>query len=330
MNVLVTGGAGYIGSITCKELKRRGYSVFVYDNLSNSQADYAQWGELIVGDVNDQELLTQTLQKHAIEGVFHFAGAIEVGESKTNPMKYFLNNIVGTYNLLAAIRRAGVKHAVFSSTCATYGNAIRVPLDENGPQQPVSVYGETKLMCEKMFRELTNTSDLCAVMLRYFNASGADPDGESGERHNPETHLLPLVIRAALDPAFELKVFGDDYPTPDGTCIRDYTHVTDLAEAHVLAFEWSRRTKAKFDAFNLGSGEGSSVREVIRCVEKHLDHPVKHRVHPRREGDPPILVADISKARRTLGWSPRLSTLDKVVSSACQWHQSERFGGFRS
>lgn len=308
--------------MTCKELVKKGHDVTVYDNLSNSRADFAKWGRLTVGDINDQELLLETLQKNKIEAVFHFAGSIEVGESKLKPMKYFRNNVLGAFNLLEAIDRAEIKHVVFSSTCAIYGNSPKIPLDETGPQNPVSVYGETKLMGEKIFRELTNTSDLCAVMLRYFNAAGADLDGESGERHNPETHLIPLVIRAIHDKDFELKVFGNDYPTADGTCIRDYTHVTDLADAHVRALEWSVKTKTKFDAFNLGSGKGSSVLEVIQNVERFTGSKAKYAIHGRREGDPAVLVADITKARRELNWNPKHSAIDDVVRTACQWHRS--------
>lgn len=320
MNVLVTGGAGYIGSMTCKELVRLGHNVFVYDNLSNSRADFAKWGKLTVGDVCDYDVLLKTLVDNRVEALYHFAGAIEVGESKTNPMKYYRNNVVGAYTVLEASRAAGIKHAVFSSTCATYGNSDKIPLDESPAQNPISVYGETKLIGEKMFRELTNTSDLCAVMLRYFNASGADPEGESGERHNPETHLIPLVIRSVDDASFTLKVFGDDYPTADGTCIRDYTHVSDLAVAHVKAMEWSIRTKTKFDAFNLGSGQGSSVLEVLGAVEKACGAKPKYRIEGRREGDPAVLVADISKARKVLGWNPRYG-IEDIVKTACRWHR---------
>jgi UDP-glucose 4-epimerase len=302
------------------------HQVFVYDNISYSQASFAKWGELIVGVVNDQALLLETFKKNKIEGVFHFAGSIEVGESKLKPLKYFRNNVLGAFHLLEAIQAAGIRHVVFSSTCAIYGNSPQIPLDETGPQNPVSVYGETKLMGEKMFHALTGASELCAVMLRYFNASGADPDLESGERHNPESHLIPLVIQSVYDRNFELKVFGDDYPTPDGTCIRDYTHVTDLAVAHVKALEWSVKTGTKFDAFNLGSGKGSSVLEVIRNVEKFTGGKAKYSVQGRREGDPAVLVADITKARRELDWNPRISQIDDVVRTACQWHKS--LGGY--
>lgn len=320
--ILVTGGAGYIGSMTCKELVRRGHEIVVYDNFSNSKASYVKWGHLVEGDVNDPERLLETMREHEIQAVFHFAGAIEVGESKIKPMKYFYNNVVGTYNLIDCMKDAGINHVVFSSTCATYGNSLKIPLDETGPQSPVSNYGESKLFGEKMFRAATETTDLCAVMLRYFNAAGADPELESGERHDPETHLIPLVIRATKDPNFELAVFGNDYPTKDGTCIRDYTHVTDLAVAHANAMEWSMRTRTKFDAFNLGSGVGSSVLEIIGHVEKFTGRKVKYSVKGRREGDPAILVADISKARKTLDWTPKFG-IDAVVRTACAWHESQ-------
>jgi UDP-glucose-4-epimerase GalE len=319
--ILVTGGAGYIGSLTCKELNRRGFEVVVYDNLSNSKASHVKWGRLIEGDVCDHERLLSTVKDVKPAGVFHFAGAIEVGESKIKPMKYYKNNVLGTYNLIDCMNQAGVNHVVFSSTCATYGNVTTTPLNEDLPQNPISNYGDTKLVGEKMFRAATETTDLCAVMLRYFNAAGADPEAESGECHNPETHLIPLVIRATKDPSFELAVFGDDYPTPDGTCIRDYTHVTDLAVAHANAMEWSMRTKTKFDAFNLGSGKGSSVLEIIKHVETFTGRKVKYSVKGRREGDPAILVADIAKARRVLDWSPKFG-IDAVVRTACAWHES--------
>lgn len=321
MNVLVTGGAGYIGSITCKELHRRGYKVFVYDNLYNSKASNVKWGELIVGDVNDRELLVNTIKKNKIEAVFHFAGLVEVGESQKNPLKFYHNNVMGTYNLLEAITQTGIKQIVFSSTCATYGDSIKLPLAEDNPQKPISVYGETKLFCEKMIRDLTKVSDLCAVVLRYFNASGADPEGESGECHVPETHLIPLVIRSVQDKNFTLQVFGNDYPTPDGTCIRDYAHVTDLAIAHVKALEWSIQSQAKFDAFNLGSGQGSSILEVIAAVEECTGLKVKYDFKPRRDGDAMTLVADITKARQVLGWEPTLSNIKTVVETASRFHE---------
>jgi len=320
VNILVTGGAGYIGSMTCKELVKRGHRVFIYDNLTNSKASFAKWGELTVGDLLDKEKLHETLLKNKIEAVFHFAALIEVGESAKNPLKFHLNNVVGTYNLLEGMSRAGVQHIVFSSSCATYGNVEKIPITESNGQHPVSVYGETKLYGEWMIRDLSKKGDLCGVVLRYFNASGADPDGESGECHNPETHLLPLVIQASRDQNFTLQVFGDDYPTADGTCIRDYTHVTDLAVAHAKALDWSVKTKAPFEAFNLGSGQGSSVFEVIRAVERFTGAKVKYEMRPRREGDAEVLVADISKARKMLGWEPTLSTLDTVVRTACHWH----------
>jgi UDP-glucose-4-epimerase GalE len=320
VNVLVTGGAGYIGSLTCKELHKRGYNVFVFDNLSNSQASFVKWGQLIEGDINDKELLFSTLKKNKIEAVFHFAGVIEVGESMRDPMKYMLNNVVGTYNLLEGIAENGVKHVIFSSSCATYGNTEKIPISEDNIQQPVSVYGETKLFGERMIHDLSVASQLCSVVLRYFNAAGADPDGETGENHDPETHLVPLVIKSVFDDNYTLQVFGDDYPTSDGTCVRDYAHVTDLAIAHVKALEWSMKSKASFEAFNLGSGRGSTVMEVIQAVEKYTQGKVKHRIQPRRPGDSSILVADISKAQSMLGWNPELSNLETVVRTACNWH----------
>lgn len=322
MNVLVTGGAGYIGALTCKELARKGYKVFVYDNLSNSRAEFAQWGELIVGDIGNKELLTETLQKNKIEAVFHFAGLIEVGESMRVPMKYVVTNVIGTHNLLSAMQESHVKHIVFSSSCATYAETKKMPLSEDNPQQALSVYGETKLFGEQMIRNAARAHGLSSVVLRYFNASGADPDGESGENHNPETHLIPLIIKSVMNPNYTLKVFGSDYPTADGTCIRDYTHVTDLAVAHVKALEWSLKNKAPFEAFNLGSGVGTSVLEVIQNVERVTGQKCKYTMEERRPGDSAILVADISKARRLLNWEPELSQIEVVVKTAYNWHKN--------
>lgn len=321
MNVLVTGGAGYIGALTCKELVRKGYKVFVYDNLSNSRAEFAKWGELIVGDIGDKELLTETLEKNKIQAVFHFAGLIEVGESMRAPMKYVVTNVMGTHNLLSAMNEVGVKHIVFSSSCATYAETKTMPLSEDNAQQALSVYGETKLFGEQMIRNVARAHGLSSVVLRYFNASGADPDGESGENHNPETHLIPLIVKSVMNPDYTLKVFGDDYPTIDGTCIRDYTHVTDLAVAHVKALEWSLQNKAPFEAFNLGSGIGTSVLEVIQSVEKITGQKCKYTMEGRRSGDSAVLVADISKARRMLQWEPELSQIEVVVKTAYNWHK---------
>ncbi len=325
MNILVTGGAGYIGSITCKELVQRGHRVFIYDNLFNSQEKNAKWGQLIVGDLLDKNLLTKTLQENRIEAVFHFAALIEVGESSKDPLRFHLNNVVGTYNLLEVMVQSHVKHIVFSSSCATYGNAEQIPINESNSQNPVSVYGDTKLYGEKMIHHLAQKGDLQGVVLRYFNAAGADPSGEAGECHDPETHLLPLVIRAARDPHFTLKVFGNDYATKDGTCIRDYTHVSDLAVAHAQALDWMLQSQKSFEAFNLGSGEGSSVFEVIAAVEKCTGLKVKYTIYPRREGDAEILVADIRKAQEHLGWSPQLSSLETVVRTAHQWHLKDNY-----
>jgi UDP-arabinose 4-epimerase len=320
VNILVTGGAGYIGSLTCKELHKRGHKVIVFDNLSNSESSFVKWGELVQGDINNKELLFATIEKNKIEAVFHFAGVIEVGESMRDPMKYMLNNVVGTFNLLEGIAKYGVKHVIFSSSCATYGNCEKVPISEDNVQLPVSVYGETKLFGERMIHDLSVASNLCSVVLRYFNAAGADPDGETGERHDPETHLVPLVIRSVFDKDYTLQVFGNDYPTSDGTCVRDYAHVTDLAVAHVKALEWSMKTKTPFEAFNLGTGKGSTVMEVIKAVEKCTQGKVKYELQPRRPGDSTILVADIHKAKSVLGWNPELSDLETVVSTACKWH----------
>ena len=327
VTVLVTGGAGYIGSHTCKELARAGYSPVVFDNLSEGHRWAARYGPLIEGELADTDLVRETLLSTRAEAVIHFAANAYVGESIQNPQKYFRNNVGGTISLLDAVRAAGVPRLVFSSTCATYGCPDRIPIDEDHKQDPVNPYGASKLFVEQMLRWNAAAHGLRYVALRYFNAAGADAELELGEVHNPETHLIPIAIRAALGVGPRLEIFGTDYPTADGTAIRDYVHVTDLARAHVAALRYLEADQASA-AFNLGTGFGVSVREVIDRVEAVSQKPVPRHEGPRRVGDPVELVADARRARSILGWEPQCSDLATIVQTAWRWHSThERHNG---
>jgi UDP-glucose-4-epimerase GalE len=316
--VLVTGGAGYIGSQTCKFLYQSGFQPVTYDNLVYGHRWAVQWGPLIEGDLSNKNLLLQTIKEHNIESVIHFAAYAYVGESVLNPVKYFNNNIVNTLNLLDALRLAEIKQLVFSSTCATYGTPDKNPIDESHPQKPVNPYGESKLFIEKALHWHDVAYDLKSVALRYFNAAGADPDNEIGEDHMPETHLIPLILQTLTGQRSHVEIFGTDYPTPDGTAIRDYIHVLDLANAHVRALEYLQN-RGKSTALNLGTGKGYSVREVISAVEKITGEKVPFRESDRRAGDPSVLVADARKAHEVLGWKAEHSALDYIVSTAWSW-----------
>jgi UDP-arabinose 4-epimerase len=318
MNILVTGGAGYIGSHTAKALAIAGHEPIVLDNLTNGHDWAVRWGPFEQGDLSDVEWLRSVFGRHRIEGVIHFAASAYVGESMTEPRKYFRNNPVNTLNLLDVMLAHGVRQVVFSSTCATYGIPERVPIDESHPQRPVNPYGESKLMVERILHWYGQAYGLLSVALRYFNASGADPDGEIGEDHDPETHLIPLVIDAARGTRPPVGVFGTDYPTPDGTAIRDYIHVMDLADAHVRAIDYLQRGGAT-TALNLGTGHGHSVRAVIEAVERVSRRPVPRTDSPRRAGDPPELVANARRAADVLGWTPRYPALDTIVEHAWRW-----------
>jgi UDP-glucose-4-epimerase GalE len=318
--ILVTGGAGYIGSHTCKALARSGYTPVTLDNLIYGHPWAVKWGPLVEGDLADGDLLRQVMHDHRIAAVVHFAAYAYVGESVREPEKYFRNNVANTLNLLEAMRATDVGSIVFSSTCATYGVPQRVPISEDAPQRPVNPYGESKLFVERALHWLGGAHGLHWAALRYFNAAGADPDGELGEDHDPETHLIPLVIEAALGRRPHIEVYGTDYATPDGTAIRDYIHVTDLAEAHVLALGELLGGRDSL-ALNLGTGQGHSVRDVIRTVETVSGLAVPVREGPRRPGDPPALVADASLARQVLGWTPQHSSLDTIAHTAFAWHQ---------
>ena len=318
--VLVVGGAGYIGSHTAKELGRAGFEPVVFDNLSEGHRYAVQWGPLVEGDLADKEGLVKALKAYQIGAVIQFAASAYVGESVENPRKYFRNNVTNTLNLLDAMLEVGVKHLVFSSTCATYGQPEHVPISEAHPQNPINPYGETKLIVEKALRWYAQAYNLDYVALRYFNASGADRDGAIGEDHDPETHLIPLILQAALGER-EIDIYGTDYPTNDGTAVRDYVHVTDLARAHVMALEYLQKGGSS-DVFNLGTGQGYSVREMIRSAEKVSGRSVRVHEAPRRAGDPPRLIADPSKAERILGWRAELD-LEAIMQTAWHWQQQQ-------
>lgn len=323
--ILVTGGAGYIGSHTCKRLAKAGYEPVTIDNLTTGHRWAAKWGPLIVGDVADRVVVESTIREHRIEGAIHFAAYAYVGESVQNPRKYFANNCSAMLNLLDTLVDTGVRDVIFSSSCATYGEPDRVPLDETHPQRPMSPYGDTKLFGERFLKWYSGAYGLRFAALRYFNASGADPDLETGEDHDPETHLIPNIMGAALGRRGPVEIFGTDYPTPDGTAIRDYVHVTDLADAHVRALEWLGANDENLHV-NLGSGHGYSVREVVAMVETVGARPVPRIESPRREGDPPGLFANATKARTTLGWESSHSDLRTIVETAWAWENHRKIG----
>ncbi|MGB3402757.1 MAG: UDP-glucose 4-epimerase GalE [Microcoleaceae cyanobacterium] len=320
--VLVTGGAGYIGSHAVKALKSSGYEVVILDNLVYGHPEIAEdvlKTELIVGDTNDRELLDQLFASRSIDAVMHFAAYAYVGESVSQPDKYYRNNVVGTLTLLEAMNKAGINKFVFSSTCATYGVPDIVPIPEDHPQNPINPYGMSKLMVEQILADFDHAYDFRSVRFRYFNAAGADPSGELGEDHAPETHLIPLTLYAALGKRDAISIFGTDYPTPDGTCIRDYIHVSDLASAHVLGLEYLLNG-GKTDKFNLGNGNGFSVKEVIETAREVTGRDIIAIECDRRPGDPPSLVGSGEKAKKILGWNPEYPDIKDIISHAWQWH----------
>ena len=320
-SVLVTGGAGYVGSHACKVLARSGYLPVVLDDFSRGHREAVRWGPLVQCDIADRATVAVTLAQHRISVVMHFAAYAYVGESVADPALYYRNNLGGTLSLLEAMRDTGVDKIVFSSTCATYGIPASVPIRETAPQLPVNPYGETKLAIERALQWYGEAYGLRWVALRYFNAAGADPDAEIGELHEPETHLIPLVFEAALGRRAEIAVYGTDYPTPDGTAIRDYIHVQDLGEAHLRALEYLEAGE-RSAALNLGTGLGHSVREVVRVAEAVSGRQVPCRDTARRPGDPPALVADPSLAAKLLGWRADLSDLETIIRTALAWHLS--------
>ena len=320
MIVLVIGGAGYIGSHTARALRRAGHEVVIYDNLSTGHEFLANGFELVKGDVLDRSALDRVMRR--VDAVMHFAAHAYVGESVTNPKKYFRNNVEGGLSLLNSALEVGVKKIIFSSTCAVYGEPAKVPIRENAPRQPVNPYGVSKLFFEHAMEAYDRAYGIRFASLRYFNAAGADESGEIGELHDPETHLIPLTLRAAAGLGPELNVFGSDYPTPDGTCIRDYIHVSDLAAAHLKALDHLAEGKESF-AVNIGTGKGYSVQEVITAVEKITGQRVPRTIAPRRAGDPTALVADPAKAQTLLQWKATRS-LEDVVATAWNWMQRHR------
>ena len=316
----MTGGAGYVGSHTCKALRRAGFIPVTFDNLCRGHRRAVRWGPFVDGQLEDRERIIEVLAQYRISAVMHFAGYAYVGESMHEPAMYFRNNVVNTLNLLEAMESARVSFLVFSSSCATYGAPTTIPIPEDEPQIPINPYGESKLAVERMLRWTSESSGLRWVALRYFNAAGADPDGEIGEEHEPETHLIPLALDAAFGERPTLEIFGTDYDTPDGTAIRDFVHVSDLAKAHVLALTGVMRDGSNL-SLNLGTGEGHSVREVLECVSRLSGRVVPTESRPRRPGDPPVLIAAATQARKVLDWAPKNSDLENIVATALAWHR---------
>jgi UDP-glucose 4-epimerase len=324
MRILVTGGAGYIGSHTVKQLLARGHDVTVFDNLSAGHRQAVPAERLVVGDLRDVDQIDHLLVVNRIEATVHFAASTAVGESMTHPAKYYANNLVNSLNLIDLCRRNGVTRFVFSSTAATYGIPASVPITEDASPAPINPYGNTKLAVERALFDYANAYPFGFCALRYFNASGAAPDGLIGENHVPETHLIPIVLQVALGQRSHVDIFGTDYPTPDGTCIRDYIHVDDLALAHILALE--RLAPGNKLTFNVGIGRGYSVREVIDTARSVSGKPIAVKEGPRRAGDPPILVANAEKIRAELGWEARYTGLGEIVETAWNWHKSHPNG----
>lgn len=321
MRVLVTGGAGYIGSVIVDQLVAEGHTVVVYDNLSKGHSDaVSRDARFVNADLLDEKMLRDTLGSHAIEAVIHMAASSLVGESMSSPGRYYRNNVVASIGLFDAMSQAGIRNVVFSSTAAVYGEPEKQPIAETAPLSPSNTYGETKLAVERAMHWYGGAHGLRYVSLRYFNAAGAT--GERGERHDPETHLIPLVLRAARDERQPITVFGDDYPTRDGTCVRDYIHVSDLARAHVLALGALARNEVSADIFNLGCGDGYTVKEVIDTARQVTGRKIPVQVGARRAGDPAVLIASSDRIARVLGWQPRHSTIDNIVTSAWKWEET--------
>lgn len=316
--VLVAGGAGYVGSHTCLRLAEAGYRPVVFDNLSNGHRRFVQWGPFEHGDIRDRARLDEVFARWKPAAVLHFAALIEVGESVRHPGRFYETNVGGAANLIEAARDSGVDALVFSSTCATYGDPVRLPMDEDHPQAPLNPYGRSKLMIEQALADMDRYAGFRSVRLRYFNAAGCDPEGRIGERHDPETHAIPLALQAALGRRAGFSVFGTDYETRDGTAVRDYVHVLDLADAHVLALK-RLLEGGESGVFNLGTGTGTTVRELVETIRAVTGRPFPVSEAPRRDGDAPVLVADNRRAREVLGWAPRYG-LEDIVRHAWDWH----------
>ena len=319
--ILVVGGAGYIGSQCAKELKKDGFEPVVLDNLSSGHERNVRWGRFLNGDIGDAVFLEKIFSEERFDGVMHFAAHALVGESVENPGKYYQNNVAATLTLLQAMARHDVKRFIFSSTCATYGEPAETPMSETHPQNPINPYGRSKLMVESMLKDFDAAHGLRYAALRYFNAAGADPDGETGEEHDPETHIIPLAIAAALGKRESVSVFGSDYDTPDGTCVRDYIHTVDLCSAHILALK-RLQEGGESSVYNLGNGEGYSVLQVIEAVKKVSGRTFKIDVKGRRLGDPARLIGSSEKIKAALGWSPKYPDLEDIVRTAYAWHAS--------
>jgi UDP-glucose 4-epimerase len=322
--ILITGGAGYIGSHCVVELMRNGYECLVVDNLSNGHFKAVKTPNFVKADLSDIKALRDVFGKYSIEAVIHFAADAYVGESVTNPQKYYYNNVVNTLNLLSVMNENNVKNIVFSSTCATYGNPEYVPIDENHPQSPINPYGRTKLIIEGILKDYDRAYGLKYIALRYFNAAGADNSENIGESHSPESHIIPLVLKASQSKETSLKIFGNDYATPDGTCLRDYIHVNDLASAHRLALA-KLLSGAESDFYNLGTGTGTSVMEIIKLSEKITGENIPYELAERREGDPPVLVASNTKAKEKLGWVAKYTNPEEIIKTAWNWEINKQF-----
>ena len=321
-NVLVAGGAGYVGAHTCLKLAEAGYTPVVFDNFSNGHKEFVQWGPYFEGDIRDRAALEEVFETYRPVGVLHFAALIEVGESVTNPLGFHENNVAGAINLIGATKRAGVKAFVFSSTCATYGEPQFMPMDETHPQSPLNPYGRSKLIVEQVLSDLREYDSFPSIALRYFNAAGADPESRIGEWHDPETHAIPIALDNALGLREGFRINGDDYETRDGTCVRDYIHVLDLADAHVRALNYLLDGHTG-GVYNLGTGEGTSLKELLASIGTITGVPFGSEVGPRRAGDSPMLVANNSKAFSDLGWKPERD-LDQIIRDAWNWHQKLR------
>jgi len=319
--ILIVGGAGYIGSHLNKEISKKGIKTVIFDNLSYGHKDFIKWGIFEQGDLSNIEDIRSVFRKYPIEAVMHFAAFTYVGESVEDPQKYYMNNVKNTLNLLQVMLEENVNYFVFSSTCATYGNPVEIPITESHPQNPINPYGKGKLMVETVLKDYSDAYGFKYASLRYFNAAGADPDGEIGELHDPETHLIPLILDVAAGKREDVKIFGTDYDTPDGTCIRDYIHVTDLAEAHILALEYLQKG-GESNVFNLGNGNGFSVKEVIETAKEITGKDIKAVESNRRPGDPPILIGSSKKAMEILNWKPKYHDLSKIIETAWNWHKN--------
>ena len=320
-NILVTGGAGYIGSHTCKALSNLGYIPIVYDNLIYGNEWAVKWGPFEKGDIANQSRLNEVIKKYQPSAIIHFAAYAYVGESVKDPGKYYQNNVVGSINLLESIRDFGIEKIIFSSSCASYGIPDSVPIEESHLQNPVNPYGASKFMTERILKDFSDAYGIKSISLRYFNASGADPEMEVGECHEPETHLIPLILDVALGKRKKISVYGDNYDTTDGTCVRDYVHVTDIADAHILALK-ALENGAPTSVYNLGNGAGYSVKEVIKVAREVTGHPIPVEIKNRRQGDVGVLIGSSKKIEKELGWRPKLGNLHRIIETAWQWHKA--------